>query len=45
MSVCDPDGGMHAPVEGVLAQQVFAGLPPAGFARRLDPATRRAWPR
>ncbi len=37
MSVCDPDGGMHRMWEGVLPQQVFAGLPPAGFAAGLDP--------
>ncbi|GAA5150532.1 adenosylmethionine--8-amino-7-oxononanoate transaminase [Nocardioides marinquilinus] len=29
MSVCDPDGGMHAMWTGVLAQQVFAPRPPA----------------
>ena len=29
MSVCDPDGGMHAMWAGVLPQQVFADRPPA----------------
>lgn len=28
MSVCDPDGGMHAMWTGVLPEQVFAPLPP-----------------
>jgi adenosylmethionine-8-amino-7-oxononanoate aminotransferase len=32
MSVCDPDGGMHALWRDVLPRQVFAGLPPATFA-------------
>ena len=31
MSVCDPDGGMHALWGDVLPQQVFADAPPAGF--------------
>jgi adenosylmethionine-8-amino-7-oxononanoate aminotransferase len=31
MSVCDPDGGMHALWRGVLPRQVFAPAPPAGF--------------
>ena len=38
MSVCDPDGGMHRMWEGVLPRQVFAGLPPAGFAAGVDEA-------
>jgi adenosylmethionine-8-amino-7-oxononanoate aminotransferase len=29
MSVCDPDGGMHALWRGVLPEQVFAPAPPA----------------
>jgi adenosylmethionine-8-amino-7-oxononanoate aminotransferase len=37
MSVCDPDGGMHASWDGVLPPQVFADRPPAGFAAGLDP--------
>ncbi len=37
MSVCDPDGGMHKVWDGVLPRQVFAGLPPAGFAAGVDP--------
>ncbi|QNG18557.1 adenosylmethionine--8-amino-7-oxononanoate transaminase [Rhodococcus triatomae] len=31
MSVCDPDGGMHALWTDVLADQVFAPAPPAEF--------------
>ncbi|MGA4843379.1 adenosylmethionine--8-amino-7-oxononanoate transaminase [Streptomyces sp. G45] len=31
MAVCDPQGGMHSLWQGVLPQQVFADLPPAGF--------------
>jgi len=38
MSVCDPEGGLHALWDGVLADQVFAAAPPAGFAAGLDPA-------
>ena len=34
MSVCDPDGGMHALWRGVLPEQVFAAAPPVDF----DPA-------
>jgi adenosylmethionine---8-amino-7-oxononanoate aminotransferase len=30
MSVCDPEGGMHAMWDGVVARQVFAPVPPAG---------------
>ena len=29
MSVCDPEGGMHALWQGVLPEQVFADAPPA----------------
>ncbi|MGZ4433724.1 MAG: adenosylmethionine--8-amino-7-oxononanoate transaminase [Trebonia sp.] len=38
MSVCDPEGGMHRRWHGVLPRQVFAGLPPAGFAAGVDEA-------
>jgi adenosylmethionine-8-amino-7-oxononanoate aminotransferase len=38
MSVCDPEGGMHAMWDGALARQVFAAAPPAGFAAGVDPA-------
>jgi adenosylmethionine-8-amino-7-oxononanoate aminotransferase len=38
MSVCDPEAGMHRMWEGVLPRQVFAGLPPAGFAAGVDAA-------
>lgn len=36
MSVCDPVGGMHALFPSVLAEQVFADRPPAGFATAVD---------
>jgi adenosylmethionine---8-amino-7-oxononanoate aminotransferase len=42
MSVCDPDGGMHRMWAGALPRQVFAGLPPAGFAAGVDPAYDRS---
>jgi adenosylmethionine---8-amino-7-oxononanoate aminotransferase len=42
MSVCDPDGGMHRMWDEVLPRQVFAGLPPAGFAAGVDPAYARS---
>jgi adenosylmethionine---8-amino-7-oxononanoate aminotransferase len=32
MSVCDPEGGMHALWTGVLPAQVFAPVPPAAFS-------------
>ena len=35
MSVCDPDGGMHALWRDVLPRQVFAGPPPVGVRARL----------
>ncbi|MRH90029.1 adenosylmethionine--8-amino-7-oxononanoate transaminase [Nocardia sp. SYP-A9097] len=31
MSVCDPDGGMHALWTDVLAQQIFAPAPPSDY--------------
>jgi adenosylmethionine---8-amino-7-oxononanoate aminotransferase len=31
MSVCDPEGGMHALWHDVLPRQVFAGVPPSTF--------------
>lgn len=34
MSVCDPDGGMHAMWTDVLAEQVFVPAPPADFDPR-----------
>jgi adenosylmethionine-8-amino-7-oxononanoate aminotransferase len=30
MSVCDPEGGMHALWDGVVVRQLFAPVPPAG---------------
>src|ERR1700678_2950295 len=38
MSVCDPEGGMHAIWGGVLAEQVFAAIPPPGFTAGVDPS-------
>lgn len=38
MSVCDPEGGMHALWRGVLPEQVFAAAPPAGVDVEPDPA-------
>jgi adenosylmethionine---8-amino-7-oxononanoate aminotransferase len=38
MSVCDPEGGMHRMWAGVLPEQVFARMPPAGFEAPADPA-------
>jgi adenosylmethionine---8-amino-7-oxononanoate aminotransferase len=37
MSVCDPEGGMHRMWDGVLPGQLFAPLPPSGFAAGVDP--------
>ncbi|MEU3271902.1 adenosylmethionine--8-amino-7-oxononanoate transaminase [Saccharomonospora sp. NPDC006951] len=36
MSVCDPDGGMHALWRGVLPEQVFVAAPPSGFGAEPD---------
>ena len=36
MSVCDPEGGMHALWTGVLPEQLFADAPPPGFGAPLD---------
>jgi adenosylmethionine---8-amino-7-oxononanoate aminotransferase len=36
MSVCDPEGGMHSLWRGVLPEQIFAGMPPAGFDAGVD---------
>ncbi|MFI7026608.1 adenosylmethionine--8-amino-7-oxononanoate transaminase [Micromonospora sp. NPDC049900] len=38
MSVCDPEGGMHHLWGDVLPRQVFAPVPPGGFASEPDPA-------
>ncbi len=43
MSVCDPIGGMHSLFAGVLAEQVFAPRPPAGFDRAEDDPEVAAW--
>ncbi|PRX48542.1 adenosylmethionine-8-amino-7-oxononanoate aminotransferase [Prauserella shujinwangii] len=36
MSVCDPEGGMHALWRGVLPEQVFVPAPPSGFDAEPD---------
>ena len=36
MSVCDPDGGMHAVWRGTLPAQVFVDSPPSGFDQEVD---------
>ncbi|WP_197320398.1 adenosylmethionine--8-amino-7-oxononanoate transaminase [Saccharomonospora sp. NB11] len=36
MSVCDPEGGMHALWRGVLPEQVFVPEPPSGFDTPVD---------
>jgi adenosylmethionine---8-amino-7-oxononanoate aminotransferase len=38
MSVCDPTGGMHHIWSGILPEQVFADVPPAGFDAGADAA-------
>lgn len=38
MSVCDPEGGMHALWRGILPEQVFVAAPPAGFDTPPEPA-------
>ncbi len=43
MSVCDPDGGMHALWRGMLPSQVFVDAPPAGFDAPLDQSYLQAW--
>jgi adenosylmethionine---8-amino-7-oxononanoate aminotransferase len=43
MSVCDPDGGMHALWRGMLPSQLFLDEPPAGFDRPPDEAYLQLW--
>lgn len=38
MSVCDPEGGMHAMWRGVLAEQLFVDAPPDRAASAVDVA-------
>ena len=45
MSVCDPDGGMHALWRGTLPEQVFLPAPPAGFDRAVDEEYLAQWDR
>jgi len=43
MSVCDPDGGMHALWRGRLPEQVFVDAPPPGFDAGVDERYLRSW--
>ncbi len=43
MSVCDPVGGMHHLFRGVLPEQVFAPLPPAGLDDDVDQSAYGTW--
>lgn len=43
MSVCDPDGGMHAMYAGLLPEHVFAPRPPGGLDRAADDPQVLAW--
>jgi adenosylmethionine-8-amino-7-oxononanoate aminotransferase len=43
MSVCDPDGGMHAMYAGLVPEHVFAPRPPAGLDRTADDPEVAAW--
>ena len=45
MSVCDPDGGMHALWRDVLPRQVFAGAPPSTFEAALRRRAGASWSR
>jgi adenosylmethionine-8-amino-7-oxononanoate aminotransferase len=45
MSVCDPDGGMHAMYGGLVPSQVFAPAPPSGIDREPDDPQLRDWMR
>ena len=54
MAVCDPVGGMHSLLPGVLPEHVFAPTPPASFdpgvrrahvRARSSPSTPTSWPR
>lgn len=42
MSVCDPDGGMHAMWTGVLPQQVFVPAPPTEWSEEYADILREA---
>jgi adenosylmethionine-8-amino-7-oxononanoate aminotransferase len=43
MSVCDPDGGMHALWKGMLPEQIFVEAPPPGFDASIDEAYLARW--
>jgi adenosylmethionine-8-amino-7-oxononanoate aminotransferase len=43
MSVCDPDGGMHALWKGMLPEQLFVDAPPAGISTPLDESYLDQW--
>ena len=43
MSVCDPEGGMHAMYGGLVPSQIFAPAPPPGLDRAPDDPSLQAW--
>jgi adenosylmethionine-8-amino-7-oxononanoate aminotransferase len=43
MSVCDPDGGMHAMYGGLVPEHVFAPRPPGGIDRTEDDPDMKVW--
>ncbi len=43
MSVCDPEGGMHAMYAGLLPEHLFAPRPPGGLNRAADDPELVAW--
>jgi adenosylmethionine---8-amino-7-oxononanoate aminotransferase len=45
MSVCDPEGGMHAMYGGLVPEHVFAPQPPGGRDRSPDDREVLAWQR
>ena len=45
MSVCDPDGGMHALWKGMLPEQVFVDAPPPGLDSPVEAAYVASWDR
>jgi adenosylmethionine-8-amino-7-oxononanoate aminotransferase len=45
MSVCDPEGGMHAMYGGLVPEHVFAPLPPLGIDLPDDDPALLAWMR
>jgi adenosylmethionine-8-amino-7-oxononanoate aminotransferase len=43
MSVCDPDGGMHAMYQGLVPENVFAPRPPGGLDMSGEDPAMAAW--